>query len=186
MRFFNFLVGGLLALLAFPSLASDTAGPVERVQIRGGDSVEYQLLFEAVSETGEALDAFVLRIAPRLRAYSDETGFEACGVLATDGDRFGIIVGTNRSHAACGNADTFVPAGMKPVGQTLHSHRTGGMYRANKNDRALIGGRVGKGYRATEADTFSAADFTAPGYLVGSGAVWHQIGKRTVRRVSAI
>ena len=170
-------------------------GEVQRLQVPGIGRLDYQRLFEAVSEPGETLDAFVLRISPRLRAYSDETGFEACGVLASDGARFGIVVGSNRAHIACANFDAFVPTGMKPTGQTLHSHGNDRPSRANKNDLALMGqqlavqGGTGKALVTVAGqalDAFSVADFRGgPGYLATPDGLLHQQGSLgSVRDVS--
>ena len=190
MRFFNFLAGGLLALLAFPSLADDTAGPVERVQIQGVGSVEYQRLFEAVSEPGESLDAFAARVAPRLRAFSDASHFEACGVLATDGERFGVVVGTNRAHIACANFSSKVPAGMRATGETIHSHGTDRAFSANRNDKELSPSQMAdtrggiRGVAGQTLDAFSPADYHGgPGYLATPSGVIHQRGKGSDRKI---
>ena len=170
-------------------------GEVQRLNVPGIGRLDYQRLFEAVSEPGESLDAFALRIGPRLRAYSDATGFEACGVLATDGQRFGAVVGSNRAHIACANFDAFVPTGMKPTGQTLHSHGNDRPSRANKNDLALMGqqlaaqGGVGKALVTVAGqalDAFSVADFRGgPGYLATPAGLLHQQGSLgSVRDVS--
>lgn len=180
------LVLALLASLAFPAIAHEAAGPIERLKIRGLGTVEYQHLFTQVGEPGESLDAFMVRVAPRLRDYSDATGFEACGVLATDGERFGVVVGSTRAHAACGSFLEAVPAGMETTGETIHSHREGGLYRANENDRALLGLRPGSRFKTGPADEFSHEDFHAPGYLVGATGVWHQAGRTIVRRVAEL
>ncbi|KAF1704968.1 hypothetical protein [Pseudoxanthomonas kaohsiungensis] len=111
---------------------------VQRVVVAGLGSIDYQPLFEAVSEPGETLDAFVIRVAPRLVAYSDTTGFEACGVLASNGDRFGLAVGTNRSHVACASFRNKVPAGMVSTAETVHSHGKGAA-RLNRNDLRFLG-----------------------------------------------
>ena len=102
----------------------EVAGEVQRIRIPGLGMLDYQRLFEVVSEPGESLDAFALRISPRLRDFSDESEFEACGVIATDGQGgYGIVVGTNRSHIACANFFlSRLPAGMKATEQTIHSH----------------------------------------------------------------
>lgn len=171
------------------------ADDVQRVRIPGIGVVDYQRLFEVVSEPGESLDAFALRIGPRLRAYSDSTGFEACGVLATDGQRFGAVVGSNRAHIACANFEAFVPAGMKPTGQTLHSHGNDRPSRANKNDLALMGqqlaaqGGTGKALVTVAGqalDAFSVTDFKGGhGYLATPAGLLHQQGSLgSVRTVS--
>lgn len=185
MHRFRFLAVLALAFLASPVVAHDTA-PVERVEIQGLGSLDYQHLFTTTSQPGESMDAFVLRIAPRLREFSDAMGFEACGVMATDGERFGAVIGTNRAHAACGSAVEFVPDGMKATGETIHSHRQAGTYRANENDSTLMGGRAGKRFTAKDADEFSPQDLHAPGYLVGQRSVWHQAGRRSVRQIARL
>jgi len=164
-------------------------GEVQRLQVPGIGRLDYQRLFEAVSEPGETLDAFVLRISPRLRAYSDATGFEACGVLATDGERFGVVVGSNQSHIACANFDRFTPAGMKPTGETIHSHGVEGRFNANRMDVALQGqhfhGKPGvRSVAGQTLDAFSAMDYDGgPGYLATPTGVIHQAGKGTSRTV---
>lgn len=183
MQRFKFLAILSLSMLVSPVMAHPE--PVQEIQTAQG-VVEFERLFEAVSEPGESLDAFVLRVAPHLRDYSDATGFEACGVLATDGERFGVVVGSTRAHAGCGSFLEAVPAGMKPTGETIHSHRQGGLYRANENDRTLLGLRPGKQFETGPADEFSREDFHAPGYLVGARGVWHQAGRRTARQVGSL
>ncbi len=83
-----------LALASFASLAFATAavaGEVEKVAVPNVGTITYEHLFDAVSEANEGLDDFMARISPRLRAFSDETGFEACGVVArNDEGRFAV------------------------------------------------------------------------------------------------
>lgn len=161
---------------------------VQRLNVAGLGRIDYLRLFEAVSEPGESLDAFALRLGPRLRAYSDATGFEACGVLATDGERFGVVVGSNQSHIACANFERFVPAGMKPTGQTIHSHGVEGRFNANRMDVALQGqhfhGKPGvRSVAGQTLDAFSAMDYDGgPGYLATPAGVIHQAGKKGTSR----
>lgn len=165
------------------------ADDVQRVRIPGIGVVDYQRLFEVVSEPGESMDAFALRIGPRLRAYSDETGYEACGVLATDGELFGVVIGSNRAHIACANFNAFRPIGMKPTGQTIHSHGVDGRFHANRNDVALQGqffaGQMGiKSVAGQKLNAFSNMDYEGgPGYLATPTGVIHQQGEGTVRQV---
>lgn len=163
------------------------ADDVQRVHIPGIGVVDYQRLFEVVSEPGESMDAFVLRISPRLRAYSDATGFEACGVLATDGERFGAVVGTNHGHTVCVNFHRKVPEGMTLTGKTVHSHTTMRSYRLTPADLLVVGGgRVGTVQRGDNPELFSEEDYAAPGYMVSGKHVWHQSGKGTRRVVGAL
>ena len=189
MHRFRFLAVLALAFLASPVLASDY-GPIERVQIRGLGTVDYQHLFTDTGAPGESMDDFAARIAPRLRAYSDETGFEACGVIASDGERFGAVIGSNRAHIACANFAAKVPAGMRATGETIHSHGTDRAFSANRNDKALspeqmAGARSGiRGVAGQRLDAFSAMDYHGgPGYLATPGGILHQHGKGTARTV---
>lgn len=165
-----------------------TAGELRKVRIEGIGQIEYQRLFEAVGEPGESMDSFAQRLGPALRAYSDATGFEACGALATDGERFGVVVGSSRGHTICVNFHDKVPTGMTSNRQTVHSHTTKPRYRANRNDQLVLGAstRLGQVVRGDHPDLFSEEDFGAPGYMVSSDKVWHQEGKGTVREVGAI
>lgn len=168
---------------------SDESGQIEVLQVPRIGRLEYQRLFEVVSDRGESLDDFALRVGPRLRAFSDETGFEACGVLATDGVRFGIVVGSSRSHVACVNFGSKVPEGMTNTGQTIHSHGKPGRRRANAADLKLMGRgemRLDRGgmMSGQSLTAFSDMDFAGgPGYLAIPGGVIHQNGNATVRRI---
>lgn len=164
-------------------------GPVEQVQVEGIGRIPYQRLFEVASEPGESLDAFALRVAPRLRNYTAAEGFEACGVIAADdAGRVGVVIGTSHGHTACANFPAKVPHGMVSTGQTIHSHAEARPYRANAMDLVVLGrgARLGRLYRSKEPEQFSGEDFQVPGYLVGQRAVWHQQGKSTVREVGRL
>lgn len=162
----------------------------QRIRIPGIGVVEYQRLFEAVSEPGETMDEFAARIGPRLREFSDQTGFEACGVIATDGQRFGVVIGSNRSHVACANFTSKVPVGMQATEETIHSHGRNRSFNANRNDVALQGqffhGQVGlRGVAGQNVREFSAMDYEGgPGYLATPNGVIHQRGQGTTRTVS--
>lgn len=166
------------------------AGPVERVHVNGIGQLDYQRLFEAVSEPGESMDVFARRVGPALRAYSDATGFEACGVLATDGERFGVVVGSNHAQVACANFSSKVPERMASTGVTIHSHGKAGRRRANRNDLRMMGRGEMRLDRAgmmsgQSLTAFSEMDFAGgPGYLAIPGGVIFQEGTHaSVRRV---
>ncbi len=193
MQRFKFPAVLALAFLASPALAltQDTAGTVERIKLPGIGAVDYQHLFTETSEPGETMDAFAARLSPRLRAFSDETGFEACGVIATDGERFGAVIGSNRSHIACANFNSKVPAGMRATGQTIHSHGKERHFRANRNDLALNGqafaGERGlRGVAGQNLREFSELDYDGgAGYLATPEGTKHQAGYGTARTVHA-
>jgi hypothetical protein len=101
--------------------------------------VPYQRLSEEISVDGESLEAFLLRVGPKLRAYSNETTFEACGAVASNGKQFGLVIGTSGSHMACGIFWSRVPEGMTNIGVGIHSHGISGQFRQNKADRWFMG-----------------------------------------------
>ncbi|WLA07600.1 hypothetical protein MO328_14450 [Xanthomonas translucens] len=185
----------LLAVVALvaggPAWAHDdgSAGTTESEAVPGVGRVDYQRLFEALSEPGESLDAFAQRIGPRLRAYSDETGFEACGVLASDGDRFGVVIGTNHSHVACVNFASKIPAGFQPTVETIHSHGGEKTFAASSTDVLLLGkdafgSRSRTSLRVTGQNLrmFSKTDYQGgAGCLATPDGVIHQAGAKHVR-----
>lgn len=124
----------LMFALSFSAFAQE----VENFNIPYVGVVKYQKLFEEQSTVGESMDSFVLRVAPKLRAYSDENGYEACGVIATNGETFSIIVGTNFANMVCVNSSRFVMEGHRHAGATLHSHGKQGRFRPTKTDLMLM------------------------------------------------
>ncbi len=68
--------------------------PPERAQL------ERVHLAEIVSEPGEALEAFMLRLAPVLDRHTRESGHEVCGMVAqsADAERFGVRLGTTKGR----------------------------------------------------------------------------------------
>ncbi|HEL3006461.1 TPA: hypothetical protein UM358_000787 [Stenotrophomonas maltophilia] len=165
--------------------SSGSAAPEKTfMTVPGVGRLPYLQLFEEHSAPGEDLDAFVVRVAPRLREYSRETGFEACGVLASDGARFAVIVGTNQAHTLCVNDATKVPAGLTHSGHTLHSHPVG-EYRVNAQDRLVLGALTPLNSRQKRGPAgFSAEDIASGhGYVVERDRVLHQAGQNAVREV---
>lgn len=155
----------------------------------GQERLPYQALFEAESQPGEALDAFVLRLSPSLRSYTDETGYEACGVITTANDIFYVMVGTNHGHTACVAIHEKRKPGSVDTGQTIHSHPRNVRYQVNSTDILTAGvSNVKKGQlrKGSHTHKFSVMDYQAPGYLVNSDDVLHQAGPGTVRTVGRI
>lgn len=187
--FFIFMLCGSASAHDVPVFAD--AGPVQKVRVSGLGQFDYQRLFEVVGEPGESMDTFAKRLGPSLRAYSDATGFEACGVIATDGERFGIVVGSNHSHIGCANFHSMVPRGMRDTGETIHSHGTVDRFSPNGNDRVLQGQHfhglpIVRSVRGQRLDAFSQMDYNGgPGYLATPTGVIHQRGHGTSRHVHA-
>ena len=172
-------------------LKQETPVEVTYIDVRGVGRFPYEKLFEVMSEPDESLEAFAFRIGPRLRAYSDEAGFEACGVIATDGSRFSVVVGTNRGYMVCLNSSQLVMNGFRHAGATIHSHGKQGRFRPSKADMLLMGDTFA-GQRASLAtvhgqalDTFSDADMrSGAGYLAGTDGRMFFQGNGIFREVS--
>lgn len=168
-----------LVILAFLSVMGSAHGG-DRIKIEGRGLVDYEFLSEQYSQEGEDIDAFARRISPLLVQYSDQTHFEACGVIATDGQRYGVVIGSNRSHVACANLGRKVPEGMFPTGQTIHSHGTGAAY-FNTNDLVFLGipttsrsRHMNRQTRGQDRSRFSEQDRKAgAGYLAHPSGLLH-------------
>ncbi|WNH54802.1 hypothetical protein [Stenotrophomonas oahuensis] len=186
------LVGAALPFIAPAAPVIETKGssgsaPVESgfLTVPGLGKLPYHFLFEEFSAPGENLDAFVLRVAPRLREYSRETGYEACGVIASDGAQFSVIVGSNHAHTLCVNDSRKVAAGMVHSGQTIHSHPVG-EYRVNAQDKLLLGALTPLNSRQKRGPAGVSAEdlLSGHGYVVERNRVLHQAGENAVRLVN--
>ncbi len=147
---------------------------------------------ELVSEQGEHLEDFVLRIAPMLDRYTRETGFEACGMVAQspDGERFGVRLGTSQGAMTCEMRRSNVPAGMTALRLSIHSHPHKPTILPTAADVAFYAGTQaangrmvlrGRPQRVGGA-FFSSGDYASgPGYLVSDGRVLYQEGKGSER-----
>ena len=183
----------LIALTALATTAVAQEAKPQTLSIQGIGQVQYLPLFEAVAEDGETADSFVARIAPRLVAFSGETGFEACGVLGQDANgRVSVVVGTNRSHVACANIPSKVLEGYRPLALTLHSHGNGAAS-LNRNDLRFLG--IEQDARSKSRNSqiygqnrsrFSEQDMAgSAGYLATPEGVLHHDSRGTVRTVVA-
>lgn len=85
-----------------------------------GNVGAHELFFE-VSLPAENQDAFVVRIAPRMYAYTHKTGHEVCGALRFDGHRYFISVSSSGRNDECalpGGTDVYVHT--HPINQGFH------------------------------------------------------------------
>lgn len=185
-----FALALIASLFAAPVLAH---GPQE-VQVKA------HLLGSHVSEPGETKEMFVLRVAAEMQRWTDLTGNEACGVLATDGQRWGVSLTTQQAQVLCFFAREVVPAGMTATGENIHSHPTPdkGHLRITAETRQVlrdVGDRVllkrvkdaNGGRLRVEVEGFSTDDYAAgPGYLVVNGRLYFQAGRGTQREVGQV
>lgn len=157
-----------------------------------GDAVKvsalpYEHIADLRSNAGESEHAFLLRIAPQLRAYSDATGFEACGVIGADGKGgFGVVLGSSHSHIGCANDPARVLAGMTSTAETIHSHGKQGLrIRSNAADVIMMGSPIDPPHFIGGFDLshFSDADFAHPGYLATPAGLLYQTGATHVEQI---
>lgn len=158
-------------------------------RVSGVGRIPYQEVGQLIGEVGQSKDDFAKSVSLILTDFSEKTGFEACGYIATDGDRYGILITSSRSHVACVNYARSVPEGMFAIDQTIHSHSPVDRARPNHADRTLMGHElsvVGGGMRQPTSvlnkqkiDMFSDMDIrSGPGYLaIPNGRAIHHNGK---------
>jgi len=151
------------------------------------NGLPYRHVFDAVSTEGETLHQFLRRVGVDMRAFSDRTGFEACAAIGTDGARFGVVVGTSTARIGCAVYPGKVSAGMRYVGDSIHTHGTDENVRLNKADMILAGITDARGVirvSGQQLDRFSDADFHNSGYLAAPGGrLLYQSGKGTEREI---
>jgi len=140
-------------------------------------------LFDDVGAPGEAVDMFLQRVGPKLRAYSDATGFEACGAVGYSSatGTYSVSVGTNKSHIACAVHFAAVLPSFEATGESIHSHGGTRSFRMNRADKTFMSVPSDARSAATafvygqNIDTFSERDKAgSAGYLATStGIIYH-------------
>ncbi|HHA2423514.1 TPA: hypothetical protein ACOD9U_001316 [Stenotrophomonas maltophilia] len=151
-------------------------------------------LAEIVSEPGEGLEAFMLRLAPVLDRHTRESGHEVCGMVAqsSDTERFGVRLGTTKGAMTCSMSRANVPLGMRALKLSIHSHPHTRSVLPTAADvsfyaeNPLSSGRMVKRGRSERVGGayFSSGDYAAgPGYLVAEGQLLYQEGKGTERNL---
>ncbi|WP_288431778.1 hypothetical protein [uncultured Stenotrophomonas sp.] len=151
-------------------------------------------LAEIVSEPEEALETFMLRLAPVLDRHTRESGHEVCGMVAqsADAERFGVRLGTTKGAMTCSMSRSNVPDGMHALNVSIHSHPHTRSVLPTAADVSfyaespLSSGRMVKRGRSERVGGayFSSGDYAAgPGYLVAEGQLLYQEGKGTERNL---
>lgn len=162
----------LIAILAFMAICSSTIASPSSI------------IFEEVGEIGESKSEFLHRIGPKMRAWSDTSRHEACAAIASDGQRFGALVTSSGSHIACETFHRNVPAGMSSTGETIHTHGTDELIRANMADRRIAGIGLGEKIYGQHLDKFSPTDYQESGYLAApNGKIFYQNGRGTQKEI---
>lgn len=167
-------------LVAFISLPSFAGGAISQSRAQ---SLHFDTLETLTSTPGQSFDAFLLEVGRTLRAYSDKSGFEACGMLAETSDKagFGVVITTTGSHIGCIIHPDILPDGMASMGVTIHSHGRDRMVAMNRQDKRLAGiaPEDELRYQVMGQDLyhFSPTDYQGgPGYLATPDGVIFQNG----------
>lgn len=142
-------------------------------------SFQIHQLRTMTQHTSESKVAFLVDVAHWLRHYSTDTGFEACARIAADGDRYGVVITTSKSHFGCAIDNTMLPAGMTATGDTIHSHAKNKTYVASRSDRQflpnVLDSRRYVRVRGQDLNHFSRTDYMGgSGYLAGSTGLYYQ------------
>lgn len=117
-------------------------------------SAESTYLYTEVSQPGETMDAFVVRIAPKAVEYTLKNSVEVCGMIETDGSSFTMKIGSDQKNNSC-----TISVPVKSSGVTFHTHPSRNAFK------------------------FHDQDFNVKGYLGTARGVRYQEGKGTERFV---
>lgn len=171
-----------LGLAAGSAPATAQVAASETLNAMALHSMPYEAIGTYTSRPGETEIAFLERLRPLLRAFSDRTQFEACAEIARtpDGTAFGIVLGSSKSHLGCVVYPSRVPQGMQATGVTIHSHGGSKGFGMNRADRLLTGTPDTGSYTwigAQRLDHFSPTDYAGgPGYLATPTGLLYQDG----------
>lgn len=134
----------------------------------GRFQVYYQKLGAFESRTGETKERFMARVGTFLAYYTNNTGWEACGMVqeADNGDGWAVRLITNGSQIGCAQIKFDTP-GYTNTNESIHSHPGEGSLRVSLQDQR-IRGDVGCGtYVRVQPYDFSPQDYkVGAGYLV--------------------
>jgi hypothetical protein len=126
-------------------------------------SAESTYLYTEVSQPGETMDAFVVRIAPRAISVTREMRVEICGSLASSEFSHSIRMVTSHTRSHCNLLLSDTESAYNPSGRTFHTHT---------DDEDSHRG-------------FSPQDFNRPnGYVAYGKVVRYQEGKTKDRLIS--
>jgi len=158
---------------------------VAHATLRGHDIPVYRIGEVQAPDTPGGMEAFAVRVAYVLRAWTATHGVEAIGNLCRtpDGARWGTVLLTVGAHVASPVTNA-CPDGMLATGVDIHSHPQHQQYRPNAIDQVFLGRSFSGDERInTFPDRFSDDDFVHPGYMVGRNGLHYQGGRDAVRLV---
>lgn len=83
-------------------------------------SAESTYLYTEVSQPGETMDEFVVRIAPKANEYTKASGHEVCAAIRTDDGRYRIEMATSGRNDECVlPGDTEIYLHTHPINQGM-------------------------------------------------------------------
>ncbi len=137
------------------------------------------------SQHGGSEDQFAQKVGGVLQRYSVRTGYEACADICKTADGWNAKIVSIGSHMSC---STTRRCDQGRYHTLIHSHPIERAFEANRMDEIISrqGVKAGHIVAAEDPRDFSEQDYTAPGYMVVYGQVWHQQGKGTERMVGPI
>ena len=155
----------------------------------------YVFLGRMTSQPGETKDAFALRVATRLSAFTQNTGFEGCGELmgSNSGKVWRVYLVTIQAHVGCMRVK-FEDASFTAINESIHSHPQTTSIRANIQDGRFYAFAACGSPVQVEPKSFSDGDFrSGSGYLVAKAnspfakvRLLHQEGRGTERVVGRV
>lgn len=117
-------------------------------------SAEPTYLYTEVSQSGETMDEFMVRIAPKAVEYTLKNSLEVCGMIEKDGNEMKLNIFTDHKNNSC-----TIPVPSNSAGITFHTHPSRNSFK------------------------FHGKDFNVKGYLGTARGVRYQEGKGTERFV---
>ncbi len=148
---------------------------------------ERQHLGDYSSEPGEALPDFLRRTGRVLHDFTRQSGNEACGAIASDGQRFSFRLYTDGVPHGCAIRTSEVLDGFAFTGETIHSHPWQKLLTMTPSARAWSqfyrdGNAGAPTLRNDGATGFSKADrANGDGWLIAGGQLLHLVNGKTER-----
>ena len=133
-------------------------------------TIYFEDLGAFVSKNTENKEQFLTRVSHFIRQYTDQTGWEACGLIHENSNQkqWAVQVVTNASHIACKSLEMDNPD-YAATTETIHSHPKPGGFNVTLQDQRMSGNLCGS-WRNTQPFDFSSKDLQAESsYLIIPG-----------------
>ncbi len=150
----------------------------------------YEVVQDFISEPGEGMDQFLVRISSDLAAYTAKTKWEACGMVALNENtqRWGLRLTTSKGSFNCDIHKKELPEGMRSMAMTIHTHPQEKSLFPTQFDVMASGGTWRRSQaRGLGLEVFSQGDFdSGSGYVVTHGKLFYQQGPTEIREVGTV